>query len=173
VELHGGTVTATSDGPNRGAQFEVKLPLRPVPLADDDVERSHARPRLAGVSVLVVDDNPHDLELVRASLEQYGARVQTAGTARDAREQHRKEPSDVFVSDLRLPDTDGWQLMREIRQIDELTGRHTPAAAVSALARSDDRRRTLDAGYRLHVAKPIDPAELAAAVEQLAREGHA
>jgi CheY-like chemotaxis protein len=107
------------------------------------------------------------LDFIRTTLEQYGASVVTASSAREARERFAKQPPDVLVSDLLMPGEDGLDLIRKIRELEEPTGHHVPAAALTALARSDDRRRALNAGYQMHVAKPIDPLELASAVEQL------
>jgi CheY-like chemotaxis protein len=108
-------------------------------------------------------------EFTRATLEQYGALVITALSAREAKAPFRRKRPDVFVSDLLMPDEDGLRLIRKIRQIERASGRITPAAALSALARTDDRRRALSAGYQMHMAKPIDSAELAAAIERLAQ----
>jgi signal transduction histidine kinase/ActR/RegA family two-component response regulator len=169
VELHGGTVIATSAGENQGSTFEVRLPIRPwdAPLVEP-VDVAARGPSLRGVTVLVVDDDPLALEFVRATLEQYGAIVVTAATAKEAKARFARQPPDVFVSDLVMPDEDGLQLIREIRQIDRAAGRVTPAAALTALARTDDRRRALTAGYQMHVAKPVDPSELVSTVERLA-----
>jgi signal transduction histidine kinase/ActR/RegA family two-component response regulator len=170
VEQHGGTVGAASAGPNHGAEFEVLLPLHTL----DDVRGPdpgapvEPAPLLRGLSILVVDDNPEDREFVRTSLEQFGAIVRTAASAHEASESFRREHPDVIVSDLVMPDADGLQLIREIRKMEQRIGGVTPAAALSALARADDRRRALSAGYQMHVAKPIDPFELASTVERLA-----
>jgi CheY-like chemotaxis protein len=126
-------------------------------------------PSLRGVTVLVVDDDVHALDYVRATLEQYGAIVVTASSAREAKARFKRQPPDVFVSDLVMPDEDGLQLIRDIRQLDRARGRITPAAALTALARTDDRRRALTAGYQMHVAKPVDPSELVSTVERLAQ----
>jgi signal transduction histidine kinase/CheY-like chemotaxis protein len=173
VELHGGTVTAASSGENQGSTFEVRVPVRPwnAPLVEPAVKLSTRAPSLRGVTVLVVDDDVHALEFVRATLEQYGAIVVTASSAREAKARFKREPPDVVVSDLLMPDEDGLQLIREIRQIDRAAGRVTPAAALSALARADDRRRALTAGFQMHVAKPVDPSELVSTVERLAQPG--
>jgi CheY-like chemotaxis protein len=169
VELHGGTVTACSAGENRGSTFEVRLPARAweAPLVEP-MNLAAPAPSLRGVTVLVVDDDVNALEYVRATLEQYGAVVVTASSAREAKARFKREPPDVFVSDLVMPDEDGLQLIRDIRQLDRASGRITPAAALTALARTDDRRRALTAGYQMHVAKPVDPSELVSAVERLA-----
>jgi signal transduction histidine kinase/ActR/RegA family two-component response regulator len=169
VEQHGGTVTARSAGPNQGAEFEVLLPMRPVNAYTPD-SGPHVEPALllGGLSILVVDDNADDREFVRTSLEQFGAEVRTAASASEARERFSHDRPDVIVSDLMMPGEDGLQLIRQIRTMEEQIGRLTPAAALTALARAEDRRRALSAGYQLHVAKPVDPFELASIVKRLA-----
>jgi signal transduction histidine kinase len=170
VELHGGTVTARSEGHNKGASFEVVLPQRTGPVAATEEQPPVERPPLLqGVSVLVVDDDAAALEFARSSLELFGASVQTATSASEARERVRNDPPDVLLSDIRMPGKDGLQLIREVRELDAVRGRKTPAAVLTALARSSDRQVALDAGYQMHVAKPIDPFELAVAVEQLVK----
>jgi CheY-like chemotaxis protein/nitrogen-specific signal transduction histidine kinase len=168
VELHGGTVRGRSEGLNRGSVFEVRLPMRPAnsysPEPSPPVE---PEPRLRGLSVLVVDDDPGAREFARSSLEQFGAIVRTAASAAEARDRLAREPPDVLLSDLRMPDEDGIALIQHVREMDQSRGRHTHAAAFTALVRTADRRRALEAGYEMHVAKPIDPFELAMAVEQL------
>ena len=105
---------------------------------------------------------------VRSLFEQYGAVVRTAASTQEACDRFRRDRPDVVVSDLMMPDQDGLELIRQIRAMDEGVGRLTPAAALSALARAEDRRRALSAGYQMHVTKPIDPLELASTVERLA-----
>jgi signal transduction histidine kinase/ActR/RegA family two-component response regulator len=170
VELHGGTVTATSAGENMGSVFQVRLPLRPwaAPLAEVPAPAAEA-PSLRGVSVLVVDSDMHALQFVRSSLEQYGAVVVTATTAKEAKAKFSRQRPDVIISDLVMPNGDGLQLIRDIRQLERANGRTTPAAALTALARADDRRNALSAGYQMHLAKPVDPFELVSTVERLAR----
>jgi signal transduction histidine kinase len=171
VEAHGGTVKALSEGPTRGATFEVYLPLQPAKdYVPEVVPSGESAPLLRGITVLVVDDDPEALDFARSSLEQYGAVVTTASTVQEARERIRRAPPDVLLSDLKMPGEDGLRLIREVRELDALHGRKTPAAALTALARSDDRRSALSAGFQMHVAKPIDPFELAVAVEQLAHQ---
>jgi signal transduction histidine kinase len=170
VEMHGGTVSARSEGPMRGASFEVLLPLRPAVEyeAPMPVPVEHA-PLLRGLTVLVVDDDEGALEFARSSLEQFGAVVSTARSALEARERIDRDPPDVLLSDLRMPGGDGLQLIREVRELDAARGRTIPAAALTGLARTSDRREALEAGFQMHVTKPIDPIELAVAVEQLAK----
>lgn len=169
VEAHGGTASAHSAGPNRGATFEVVLPWQPAYGYTTPVSPpSEAAPLLRGISVLVVDDDPSALDFAKCSLEHHGAVVITAASVQEARERLERQPPDVLLSDLRMPGEDGLQLIRQLRELDSRRGTRTPAAALTALARTDDRRRALSAGYQMHVAKPIDPFELAVMVEQLA-----
>ncbi len=169
VELHGGTVTAASGGPHLGSTFDVRLPLRrwDLPVVEPTLA-APAAPSLRGVTVLVVDDDTRAREFVRATLERYGASVATAATAKEAKARFKREPPDVFVSELVVPDEDGLRLIRDIRRIDRAAGRVTPAAAFTALARAEDRRSALNAGYQMHVTKPVDPSELVSTVERLA-----
>jgi len=170
VELHGGTVTASSPGENAGSTFEVRLPIRTAetPAVEAAPLPAMAAPSLRGLSVLVVDDDPGSREFVRSTLEHYGAVVVSASSAREARERLKREPVDVLVSDLMMPNEDGFELIRCLRDLDAKSGRRTPAVALTALARADDRRRALSAGFQMHVAKPIEPMELVSSVEYLA-----
>jgi signal transduction histidine kinase/CheY-like chemotaxis protein len=169
VELHGGTVTASSSGDDTGSVFTVRIPIRVVPMTGTSTPAPAVNGQsLRGVSVLVVDDDPQALELVQSTLERAGASVTTAGSAREARDYFTRTPADVIVSDLMMPDDDGLDFIREIRRIDDRRGQRTPAAALTGLVRAEDRRRALNAGYHMHIAKPIDPAELVVTVEQLA-----
>ena len=171
VELHGGTVTADSAGESRGSAFTVCLPIVQAASAAAAAEPRNPTPVLRGVTVLVVDDDPQALEFARSTLEQYGASVMIASSVSEARERFTRSAPDVIVSDLRMPDGDGIDLIREVRTVDQQHGRRTPAAALTALARVDDRNRALAAGYQMHVVKPIDPFDLASAVERLAHSG--
>jgi signal transduction histidine kinase/CheY-like chemotaxis protein len=171
VELHGGAITAKSEGANTGATFEVRFPLRPAETGRMEIDALPSPgPSLEGVSVLLVDDDPHALELARSALERSGATVATASSAHEARARFEHTPPDVMVSDVIMPEEDGLKLIRDIREIEHRLGRQTPAAAVTALARADDRRRVLTAGYQMHAAKPIDPSELVTIVHGLARK---
>ncbi len=180
VELHGGTVDAKSDGPGRGASFCVSLPLAPLrtddahfdrrhPTSDHDGAQRPQSPTLAGVSVLVVDDEPDSRTLVKRLLEQSSAIAAIAGSVEQAMELldggHR---FDVIVSDIGMPERDGFDFIQSIRKRPASAGGKTPAIALTAYARSDDRTRAILAGFDMHVAKPVEPSELCAVVARLA-----
>jgi signal transduction histidine kinase/CheY-like chemotaxis protein len=187
VELHGGHVTARSRGENQGATFIVALPLAVVyDGAVGPVDRQHPRsqlsspvggldlPSLAGVEVLVVDDEPDVRDLLRRVLQHRDATVHLASGARDAIDLVRFQRPHVIISDIGMPNIDGYEMIRLIRSLPEAQGGKTPAIALTAFARSEDRRRAMMAGFQVHIAKPAEPAELVATVASLAgRTGHA
>jgi CheY-like chemotaxis protein len=125
-------------------------------------------PELNGVRVLVVDDEADARDLMRAVFAQCGAQVTVAATAQAALEAIGQTPFDVLVSDIAMPDSNGYDLIRAVRALDGARGGQIPALALSAYARIEDRAAAIAAGYQQHAAKPIDPAELAAAVATLA-----
>jgi signal transduction histidine kinase/FixJ family two-component response regulator len=172
AEMHGGRVWATSPGRGLGATFSVELPLvSPVassspasPPAPVVPASETERPDLDGVSVLIVDDEPDAREVLRRLLGRAGARPHVAASAQEARELLKTEQPQVIVSDIGMPGTDGYQLIRELRW-QKVT---TPAIALTAFARSEDASRAQAAGYQVHLAKPVDPAQLLAHVARLA-----
>jgi CheY-like chemotaxis protein/two-component sensor histidine kinase len=182
AELHGGTVSASSEGPDRGATFILTLPLmaahppapepgpRLQPLSDRDAPALDAVLRLDGIYVLAVDDEADSLELLRSVLEAAGATVTTAASGAAAVDALRQRPADVIVADIGMPGMDGLQLIRAVRQMDEPL-RSTPAAALTAYARSQDRITSLASGFQMHLVKPIDPLELVVAVATLGPRG--
>jgi CheY-like chemotaxis protein len=119
--------------------------------------------------VLAVDDEPDALRLLKEILERAGAFVTTATTGATALEKIRTGKPDVLVADLGMPVMDGFELIRRLREADDPSVRDIPAAALTAYARSEDRAKTLQSGFEMHLAKPIDPVELASAVKALAR----
>jgi signal transduction histidine kinase len=171
VEMQGGRIVAKSDGPGRGATFIVTLPTS---FPERAKERSgeplalDTSPALAGLRVLVVEDEPDARELVERVLQERGATTLAFDNASDALDACMAEPPDVIVSDIGMPDVDGYEFIRRLRAFEAQRGRTTPAAALSAFARSEDRRRALLAGYQTHVAKPVDPLELVVVVAALA-----
>jgi len=180
VELHGGTVRAASEGPGRGATFVIELPLaghRELEavraLAPGDAARAQAeagRPadvRLDGLRVLVVDDEPDALAMVRRLLEAGGAAVSAAASSETALDTLMRETFDVIVSDIGLPRRDGYELIMAVRA----RGIRTPALALTAFAREDDRRTAFRSGYQAHSAKPLEPGALLATVASLAGRG--
>jgi PAS domain S-box-containing protein len=181
VELHGGSVEASSDGDGTGSTFRVHLPLMIVhPQAAVDERRKHARDRtsstdkipvhkLDGVHVLAVDDDQDALTLLTEILELAGARVTTADSAVRALDQLAGLRPDILIADIGLPDLDGFEMVRRIRSRAEPLVRDTPAIALTAYARSQDRVRALESGFQMHIGKPADPAELVAAVSAFAR----
>ena len=181
VEMHGGSVEASSEGIGHGATFTVGLPItaiRPVPdpmdAATDDAAPQRARHaevevELDGLHVLAVDDDDDSRRLVRAVLEKAGARVTLATSVEQAMEAFERELPDVVVSDIGMPGQDGLELIRRIRARPGDRGGQVPAAALTAYARAGDRARVLSAGFSMHLPKPIEPDELIAIVISLAR----
>ena len=186
VELHGGTVTASSAGKGKGSTFAVRLPRPaglPAPM-QPQVEPDHepgdrvgptdeaipdAQVDLHGVSVLLVDDHADMLEVERRLLSEWGATVTTADSAPEALERLRTGHFDVLLSDLGMPGMDGYRLIDTIRSTLGLSAERLPAAAVTAFVRAEDRERALRAGYQSCIQKPVSPATLARAVLDLAR----
>ena len=179
TEMHGGTIDVFSAGVDQGATFRVRIPLMIVHPVRDDGLRVHPRSDvspstvamadLGGIHVLAVDDEPDALALVSEVLEAAGARVTTAGNANDALAALESDVPDVVVADLGMPHMDGLTLIERLRQHANVKVREVPAAALTAYARSEDRMRALRAGFQIHLAKPIDPAELATTIAALAR----
>ncbi|HZT78364.1 MAG TPA: ATP-binding protein [Vicinamibacterales bacterium] len=175
VEMHGGTIEATSDGPDTGATFRVVLPQVSDAAAEPrwparTVASADARPlrELEGVRVLVVDDDPDALAMARDILEAAGADVAVAPSAADALALVSAVRPDVLVADLAMPRVDGFELIARVRAAPDAAVRRVPAAALTAYARSEDSAKALRSGFQMHLAKPIDPAALTAAVAELA-----
>ena len=170
VELHGGAVSAESQGEGKGATFRVRLPLiQPREARVDSDFHFAVRPEqigLNGLSVLVVDDDTEARLLLRAIIEKCGATVFTASSAEEGRELLGNEKIDVIISDIEMPDEDGYSFIRSVRAIDQL--KKVPAVALTAYARSQDRKKTLLEGFQFHLSKPVEPAELMAVVKSLA-----
>lgn len=178
VELHGGSVRADSPGQGLGSTFVVSLPVaaihreikeKEVAVPIEPPPPSEGVPTLLGTRVLVVDDDTDARELLRSILAQRGASVRTAGSASEALAQLDSRVPDVLVSDIGMPEQDGYGLIREVRMRPREKGGHIPALALTAFARSDDRRRAISAGFHMHLAKPVEPAELVTVVASLAR----
>ena len=182
VELHGGTIRARSPGAGQGSTFVVTLPLTVIhPEQEPEPRRRHPKaappvlPRsgecvtLDGLKVLVVDDEPDARALVKKLLADCRATVVTASSAAEALEAVRAGPPDVIVSDIGMPGEDGYSLIRRVRALGRDGGGETPAVALTAYARSEDRVKAMQYGFQMHVAKPVEPAELVMVVAALAR----
>jgi PAS domain S-box-containing protein len=177
VELHGGTVQAHSEGEGHGSTFTLRLPLIAArgaagasPGATSmlvDPSLAAYLPDLSGVRVLVVDDEQGTRELLRALLEDRGAVVSSASTAAEGLEQLQRAPPDLLVSDIGMPDVDGYSFIRQVRALPPAQGGQVPAAAVTASTRPEDRTRVLSAGFQVYVPKPVDPIELVMALANL------
>ena len=175
VELHGGYVRAASPGLGRGSTFTVVLPIRAVAQRQEEDSESTAEPpladehrgALAGRRVLVVDDEQDARELIMAVLEDAGAIVQTAHSVAAALVEVERFRPDVIVSDIGMPDEDGYSLIRKVKAL-EPSGGGVPSIALTAYTRAEDRTRALAMGFTTHIGKPVNPDDLVAAVANLA-----
>lgn len=174
AELHGGSVHAWSAGEGKGTTFTVMLPLRvasgleePAPVPDREDAAQVDSVSLCGVRVLVVEDDQDSRDLIRRLLESHRARVDVAATAPEALEVIASGRPDILVSDIGLPDVDGYELIRRIRALADPIA-NIPAVALTAFARAQDRTQALRAGYNAHIAKPVEPAELVVTIGSFA-----
>jgi PAS domain S-box-containing protein len=178
VELHGGTVRAESEGEGRGSTFVVTLPLAPARRGEEDeaavpqqaqagAAARESADELRGLKILVVDDEEDTRDFLRAALGGCGAEVLTAATAREAARLAAGSRPDVLISDIGMPDEDGFELIRRVRELPAESGGGVPAIALTAYARTEDRLRVLRSGYQMHLAKPVELAELIAVVASL------
>jgi PAS domain S-box-containing protein len=180
VEMHGGTVHANSQGEGKGATFTVMLPISPVyqvdssggrvhPGARDLMPREDAPDRLDGLRILAVDDEADTRELLRQGLEYCGATVEVVGSAAEAIEALMSSVPDILISDIGMPGTDGYDLIKQIRALPPDRGAKVAAIALTAYTRIEDRLQALRAGYDMHVPKPVELAELCAVAASVAR----
>ena len=181
VDLHGGSVSVRSEGEGTGATFTISLPFVGVtsnpneaetetvhPTQSDEVISFAGLPSLHGLKVLVVDDEPDTRELIREVLKECGSEVITSHSVAEALIALEQHKPDVLVSDLGMPDEDGYSLIAKIRQLPAEQGGEIPAAALTAYARAEDRMRVLRSGFQFHLPKPVDSAELVTVVASLA-----
>ena len=181
VEVHGGRATARSAGLGKGATFTISLPFAAIiPEAGEKSPRETATAdasicsdwkggeRLAGLNVVVVDDEPDARDIVKRLLEGCDAEVRVASSAEEALELIRADPPDVLISDVGMPGEDGYSLIRRLRELPTEKGGAVPAVALTAYARSEDRVRVLRSGFQMHAVKPVEPVELLAMVASLA-----
>jgi len=180
IEMHGGTVRAESRGEGQGATFTVRLPVKGIGDKEDTtpggglvfptvgkVTPFVCPPQIYGLRVLLVDDQPDTLEMLKAALEQCRAEVRTSADAAAALEVFQEWKPDVLVSDIAMPGEDGYALIAKVRTLEQQAGKRTPAIALTAYVRVEDRRRVLQAGYDKFVPKPVEPSELLATLASL------
>jgi len=180
VEMHGGTVRANSDGEGKGATFTVMLPITPVYQVDSSGARVHAGARellppdappdrLDGLTILAVDDEADTRELLRQGLEYCGAKVKVVGSAAEAIDALLSSVPDILISDIGMPGTDGYDLIKQVRALPPDRGAKVAAIALTAYTRIEDRLQALRAGYDMHVPKPVELAELCAVAASVVR----
>jgi signal transduction histidine kinase len=177
VELHGGTVMGESPGEGKGARFTVRLPLAPTMIEPDPGETrvragtvapATVGPSLRGVRVLAVDDDRDSLDLIARIITDAAGEARICTSAAEGLRVLQGWRPDVLVSDIEMPGEDGYMFIRRVRALDAAQGGKTPAVALTAYGRTEDRVRTLSAGYSMHVPKPVDPLELATIIASLA-----
>jgi CheY-like chemotaxis protein/anti-sigma regulatory factor (Ser/Thr protein kinase) len=174
VTAHGGSVRADSAGPNQGATFTVRIPILRDTAARVAPALNFTPPTsLSGMRILVVDDEEDTREYVRMLLTMCNARVSVADSAQTALALVEAEPPDVLVSDIAMPEQDGYRLIRQVRALPPDHGGRTPAVALTAYARVEDRTRAMLAGFQNHVTKPVEPDELIAVIASLDRRPRA
>jgi CheY-like chemotaxis protein/nitrogen-specific signal transduction histidine kinase len=182
VELHGGEAKVYSPGEGQGTTFTVILPLMIIHQPAEDKSRVHPgvnnpgaslkiSQRLDGMSILVVDDEADTRELLKAVLEQCGAEVMITKSASEALETLERKSPDLLLSDIGMPGEDGYELIRRVRSLPVERGGKIPAIALTAYARVEDRLRALQAGYQMHIPKPVVLAELVALITSLVGRG--
>ncbi|HSK62688.1 MAG TPA: ATP-binding protein, partial [Pyrinomonadaceae bacterium] len=173
VELHGGTVSAESEGEGKGATFSASFPLlsdRSGPITvmhSGEVHASELR-SLDGLRVLLVDDELETREIISTVVERTGAEVKSCTSAREALNEVVEWRPDVILSDIAMPDEDGYSFIHRVRSLSQHEGGNTPAAALTAYAREEDRKQALAAGYQMHIAKPIGAGQLVTMIAKLA-----
>ena len=179
VDLHGGSVSVFSEGEGKGATFTIRLPFVGVissqkdaesasPANPDEVNTFDGLPSLEGLKVLVVDDEADTRELISEVLKEVGSEVITCRSVAEALVALEQQKPDILISDLGMPDEDGYSLISKIRALPAERGGHIPAAALTAYARAEDRMRVLRSGFQFHLPKPVDSAELVTVVASLA-----
>jgi len=179
VDLHGGNVSVQSEGEGKGSTFTITLPFAGVisdeneaeavhPIQSDEILSFDGLPSLQGLKVLVVDDEADTRELIGEVLRECGSEVITSRSAAEALQALEQHRPDILISDLGMPDEDGYSLIEKIRALPSDRGGDIPAAALTAYARAEDRMRVLRSGFQFHLPKPVDSAELVTVVASLA-----
>jgi CheY-like chemotaxis protein len=167
TELHGGRAIVESRGEGEGATFTIALPVRALRLEAAGPDAIDRTTPLDSVTVLLVEDDHDNRDVLRTLLEQHHAVVTAVGSGKEALEMLPNVRPDVLLSDIGLPDLDGYELIRRIRELEPATGGRLPAIALTAHASSEDRTKALRAGYQAHLTKPVEPSELVATIVSL------
>jgi CheY-like chemotaxis protein len=175
VEIHGGTIKAESAGPGQGATFSIHLPLiepgriHLAPDGDAAKDSTASRESLNGLHVLIVDDDEDTLELMATALTSRQAIVTAVSSANEALNAFKTNRPDVVVTDIAMPEEDGYGLIAGLRALEQNGSDQTPAIAITAYAKEEDRLRALSSGFQLYLAKPIEITDLVSAVARAAR----
>jgi CheY-like chemotaxis protein len=186
TELHGGSVAVSSPGAGQGSTFKAIFPVASVtadrqlpsstsqPAAEQSARsaRAHNSHKLEGLRVLVVEDDRDTLDMLRFILDKSGAQVITAASTQEALQALDRSHPDALVSDLAMPEQDGYELIKQVRSRNSGFGGKIPAVALSAYTRAEDRERALDAGFQVHAAKPVDPETLITLLADLTADSH-
>ena len=175
TEMHGGNVSVESAGEDQGSTFTVSLPVVSMPEDEESIElnesngfyESNAKLNLDGLLILVVDDEQDTRQLLHQSLTYFGATVVTAKSAEEGLQELIDKNPDVLVSDIGMPDEDGYSFIKKVRALEDENHRNITAVALTAYTRANDRMRALASGYQNHVAKPVEPDELATVIASL------
>jgi CheY-like chemotaxis protein len=173
VEIHGGTINAESGGEGHGATLTIRLPLieaKVKSLAEPDHHKlARSQQLLSGLNVLLVDDDSDTLTLMATALKRREANVTAVSSAGEAIQEITRKRPDVLVSDIAMPDEDGYGLIKKIRSLENGVAENIPAVAITAYAKEEDRERALSAGFQIYLAKPVELTELISVVARAAR----
>jgi len=173
VEIHGGTINGESGGDGRGATFTIRLPLISASakrfVEPDQLKLVRSQQLLSGLHVLIVDDDSDTLTLMATALTRRQANVTAVSSAGEAIQAITRKRPDVLVSDIAMPDEDGYGLIKKIRSLENGASEYIPAVAITAYAKDEDRERALSAGFQIYLAKPIELTELISVVARAAK----
>jgi PAS domain S-box-containing protein len=168
VELHGGTIDVESEGKGKGSIFTIMLPIRSIQFDQEQRDKPiDDELNLQDLNVIVVEDQADARELIRLVLEQQGAKVSEASSGREAWEILKEFTPDVIISDIGMPDEDGYSLLKRVRSLPKDKGGNVPALALTAYTKEEDREQAIKAGFQMHLSKPLDITALLKAVSQL------